>query len=130
MRKFLFKWPGRLCRNSTADGFWSLLIQCRSFAPSFRPASSLQHFRASIKAIVCGTCLFQGKAGGACSGRPAPTSAMAKVKQWAVIFGNSNLIKNITEESTFYFANATFCCTLRTARVLSLCSSQVIKKSF
>ena len=55
---------------------------------------------------------------------------MAKIKQWAVIFGDSDLIKNISEESTFYFTDATFRCTLRTAQVLSLLASQVIEKSF
>ena len=58
-------------------------------------------------------------------GTSAPALARAKVKQWAVIFGDADLIRNVTDEATFYFADATFRCTPRAPRVLSLRSSQV-----
>ena len=82
-------------------------------------------------------CLYQGhctwdmpalrrRSGRGRSGRSTPLPSVTKIKQWAVIFGDADLINNISEEATFFFADATFRCTPRTARVLSLRASQVI----
>ena len=82
-------------------------------------------------------CLYQGhctwdmpalrrRSGRGRSGRSTPLPSVTNIKQGAVIFGDADLIKNISEEAPFFFADATFRCTPRTARVLSLRASQVI----
>ena len=130
-KKFHSHCAGRRCKNSAADVFLFLLIPLQELCAKLQAGK----YPPAYQGLYQGHCSWdmpapRRRTGRGRSGRSTPAPAMAKIKQWAVIFGDSDLIKNISEESTFYFADATFRCTPRTAWVLSLRASQVIEKSF